>query len=118
LYSNNSGTTWTGINAGVSGDFQSISMINETTGYMSGTNNQIMKTTDGGATWFLKTGPSPVATSQLYSCEFIDENTGWVFVNFSTVAGGNVFKTTNGGDNWTQYTLQEHRVKTFILQTW
>lgn len=104
LYSNNSGTTWTGINAGVSGDFQSISMINETTGYMSGTNNQIMKTTDGGATWFLKTGPSPVATSQLYSCEFIDENTGWVFVNFSTVAGGNVFKTTNGGDNWTQYT--------------
>ncbi|MGB3018006.1 MAG: YCF48-related protein [Ignavibacteria bacterium] len=104
LYSNNSGSTWTGINAGVSGDFQSISMINANTGYMSGTNNQIMKTTDGGATWFLKTGPSPVATSQLYSCEFIDENTGWVFVNFSTVAGGNVFKTTNGGDNWTQYT--------------
>lgn len=104
LYSSNSGTNWIPYNLGVSGDFFSISMINENTGYISGQNNQVMKTTNGGSIWFLKTGPSPVSTSQLYTCKFIDENTGWVFVNFSTVAGGNVFKTTNGGDNWNQYT--------------
>ena len=103
MYSSNSGANWTTYNLGVPGDFFSISMINENTGYVSGQNNQVMKTTDGGVSWFAKTGPSPVATSQLYTCDFIDENTGWVFVNFSTVAGGNVFKTTNGGDNWTQY---------------
>lgn len=104
LYSSNSGATWTPYNLGYTGDFFSISMINENTGYVSGQNNRVLKTTDGGASWTPKTGPSPVATSQLYTCEFIDENTGWVFVNLSTVAGGNVFKTTNGGDNWTQYT--------------
>ncbi len=103
MYSSNSGSNWVTINAGVTGDFLSISMINESTGYMSGTNSQVMKTTDGGATWTLKTNPHP-NSYQLYNCEFIDENTGWVFVNFSTVPGGNVFKTTNGGDNWTQYT--------------
>lgn len=103
LYSSNGGTNWSTQDVGVVADYQSISMINQNTGYISGTKNSIMKTTDGGNTWVAKTGPSPVATSQLYTCEFIDENTGWVFVNFSTVAGGNVFKTTNGGDNWTQY---------------
>ncbi|MBK8550150.1 MAG: hypothetical protein IPL53_03475 [Ignavibacteria bacterium] len=104
MYSSNSGTSWTTYDMGVTGDFQGISMINENTGYASGTSNRFMKTTNGGVNWFAKTSPSPVATSQLYTCEFIDENTGWVFVNFSTVSGGNVFKTTNGGDNWTQYT--------------
>ena len=103
LYSSNSGTNWSTKSLGVTGDFFSISMINENTGYVSGQNNQVLKTTDGGTSWIAKTGPSPVGTSQLYTCDFIDENTGWVFVNFSTVAGGNVFKTTNGGDNWTQY---------------
>ncbi|MEO8210371.1 MAG: YCF48-related protein, partial [bacterium] len=104
FYSSNSGTNWTTYDVGVPGDFYSISMINENTGYISGQNNQMMKTTTGGTTWFAKTGPSPLASSQLNTCEFINENTGWVFVNFSTVAGGNVFKTIDGGDSWTQYT--------------
>lgn len=104
FYSSDGGSNWSTQNAGVVADFTSISMINENTGYISGTNNKVMKTTDGGVSWFAKTSPSPVATSQLYTCDFIDENTGWVFVNFSTVAGGNIFKTTNGGDNWAQYT--------------
>lgn len=103
MYSSNSGANWTTYNLGVTGDFFSISMINEFTGYVSGQNNQVLKTTDGGQSWTPKTGPSPVSTSQHYTCEFIDENTGFTFVNFSTVSGGNVFKTTNGGDNWTQY---------------
>jgi photosystem II stability/assembly factor-like uncharacterized protein len=103
LYSSNSGSSWTTQNAGITADFTSISMINENTGYISGTNNKVMKTTDGGSSWIAKTGPSPVSTSQLYTCDFIDENTGWVFVNFSTVAGGNVFKTVDGGDTWSQY---------------
>lgn len=103
LYSSNSGANWTPYNLGVAGDFFAISMINENVGYVSGQNNQVLKTIDGGVTWTPKTGPSPVASSQLYNCKFISEDTGWVFVNFSTVPGGNVFKTVNGGDNWTQY---------------
>lgn len=104
MYSSNSGTSWVTRDLGFTGDFFAISMINENTGYVSGQNNRVLKTIDGGITWSAKTGPSPVSSSQLYSMEFLDENTGFVFVNFSTVSGGNVFKTTNGGDNWTQYT--------------
>lgn len=101
-YSSDAGQTWTAQNIGTTGDFFQICMINETTGYVSGQNSQVYKTTDGGTSWFAKTKPHST-NYQLYSMEFVDENTGWVFVNFATVPGGNVFKTTNGGDNWTQY---------------
>lgn len=103
LYSSNSGTNWTAYDIGVTGDFNDLTMINENTGYATGANSQVYKTTDGGVTWTMKTKPH-ATNYTLYNNEFIDENTGWVFVNFATVPGGNVFKTTNGGDNWTQYT--------------
>ena len=37
--------------------------------------------------------------------EFVDANTGWVIVNFTTVPGGNIFKTINGGATWDQQTI-------------
>ena len=103
MYSSNSGTNWTTYGIGVTGDFNDISMINENTGYVTGQNSQVYKTTDGGVSWVMKTKPHPTNYT-LYNCDFIDENTGWVFVNFATVSGGNVFKTTDGANTWTQYT--------------
>jgi len=103
FYSSNAGENWTTYDVGITGDLLAISMINQQTGYISGQNSKVLKTTNGGQNWVLKTQPSG-SNYSLSSMEFIDENTGWVFVNFSTVPGGNVFKTTNGGDNWTQYT--------------
>jgi hypothetical protein len=35
--------------------------------------------------------------------EFINVNTGWVFVNYTGIAAGGIFKTTDGGNSWTQY---------------
>lgn len=103
MYSSNSGTNWTLYSIGVTGDFNDITMINENTGYVTGANSQVYKTTDGGVSWVMKTKPH-VNNYTLYNCDFIDENTGWVFVNFATVPGGNVFKTTDGANTWTQYT--------------
>jgi photosystem II stability/assembly factor-like uncharacterized protein len=103
FYSSNAGNNWITYDLGFTGDIFSISMLNQTTGYISGQNSKVLKTTNGGANWVLKTQPSATNYS-LQTIEFIDENTGWTFVNFATVPGGNVFKTTNGGDNWTQYT--------------
>ncbi|MEZ4824499.1 MAG: hypothetical protein R2942_19770 [Ignavibacteria bacterium] len=56
MYSSNSGTDWELRNLGVTGDLRAISMINENTGYASGTNNQFFKTTDGGSNGYKKTG--------------------------------------------------------------
>lgn len=103
LYSSNGGSNWVYYNTGVGVDFFSISMVNETTGYISGQNSTVMKTTDGGVTWIATTKPH-LTNYSLQTIKFINPDTGWCFVNFATVPGGNVFKTTNGGDNWTQYT--------------
>ena len=103
FYSSNSGENWITYDVGVTGDLLAVSMINQLTGYISGQNSKVLKTTNGGANWVLKTQPSG-SNYSLSSMEFIDENTGWVFVNFTTVPGGNVFKTTDGANTWTQYT--------------
>jgi photosystem II stability/assembly factor-like uncharacterized protein len=64
----------------------------------------VLKTTDAGLTWAPVTQPSSTNYT-LQSIEFVDANTGWVIVNFLTVPGGNIFKTTNGGVTWDQQTI-------------
>lgn len=54
----------------------------------------ILKTTDGGNTWTRRTDQG---SGQLWSCSFINADTGWV-VNLSE----SVFKTTDGGNTWAQ----------------
>ena len=103
FYSSDYGSNWTTYDLGITGDFFAISMIDQQTGYISGQNSKVLKTTNGGQNWVPKTQPS-LTNYSLSSLEFINENTGWTFVNFATVPGGNVFKTTDGGNNWVQYT--------------
>jgi photosystem II stability/assembly factor-like uncharacterized protein len=98
------GSNW--ITYDVAGDFFAISMINQQTGYISGQNSKVLKTTNGGQSWTSMTNASG-SNYSLYAMEFVNESTGWAFVNYSSVAGGNVFKTTNGGLNWSQYMLAQ-----------
>ncbi len=104
FYSSNGGFNWITYDLGVAGDFFAITMLNEQTGYVSGQNSRVLKTTNGGQNWTSMTNASG-SNYSLYAMEFVNENTGWAFVNYSTVAAGNVFKTTNGGLNWSQYML-------------
>ncbi len=104
LYTSNNGNNWIPMGTGGTEEFFGISMINGNTGYASANNSKVFKTTDGGNNWVMMTQPSG-SNYSLYSMEFINENTGWVCVNYSSVSAGNVFKTTNGGINWSQHTL-------------
>lgn len=104
LYTSNNGNNWTPYGTGGTEEFFGIHMINSNTGYVSANNSKVFKTTNGGQNWIQKTNASGTNYS-LYSMEFVNENTGWVFVNYSTVASGNVFKTTDGAETWTQYNL-------------
>lgn len=101
--STNGGINWTTQDLLVNFDASSISMVNSQVGYISGTNSQVLKTTDGGNSWNSVTQPT-TGSYNLYSIEFVNPDTGWVFVNFLNVPGGNIFKTTNGGQSWTQQT--------------
>ncbi|TRZ51241.1 T9SS C-terminal target domain-containing protein [bacterium] len=104
MKSTNAGLNWTAYNTGVNAEFYALSMINPNTGYMSGQYSKVMKTTDGGQNWVSKTNASGTNYS-LYNCKFVNENTGWLFVNYSVVPGGNVYKTTDGALTWTQYSV-------------
>jgi photosystem II stability/assembly factor-like uncharacterized protein len=97
MYSSNGGMSWS-IQSTVNSiaTFNSISMVNTTTGYVAGTSGRVRKTTNGGASW--DSVPTPI-TVTLNKVEFIDMNIGWVFG-----ASGNIWKTTNGGAQWTQQT--------------
>ncbi len=55
-----------------------------------------LRTTDGGAHWVPLSLPNPTGVS-LYGVCFVNETTGWL-----VGASGLIYKTTNGGDTWTQ----------------
>lgn len=100
-FSTNYGINWSVQDLGVDMNASSISMVNSQIGYISGTNSQVLKTTNGGTSWFPVTQPTG-GTSDIYTIDFVDINTGWAFINFASVSGGSIFKTTNGGTSWIQ----------------
>lgn len=78
-------------------DVSAISLVSDKVGFVCGTNSVVMKTTDAGLNWNALT--SPGGTNNLSSMKFVDEKTGWVFINYSP-SDTNVFKTTDGGTTW------------------
>ncbi|MEO8211324.1 MAG: YCF48-related protein [bacterium] len=93
----NSGDNWTRIISKDKNTFKKIQFISFNTGYilardqLNGFNrNLILKSTDGGINWI---DIYPDIQFSLDAMYFIDEDTGWV-------AGGKIYKTINGGSNW------------------
>jgi photosystem II stability/assembly factor-like uncharacterized protein len=103
LRSTDGGTNFTPVDLYVNFDAYALSMVSDKVGYVCGTNSVVMKTTNGGTVWNQVT--NPVAGSySLYSMKFVNENTGWVFLNYTIPATGNIYKTTDGGNTWTAQT--------------
>jgi len=71
--------------------YNSIHMINSTTGWAAGDNGVIIKTTDG-TNWVAQTSNT---TSSLYNLFFLDTNNGW-----AVGLNGTIIHTTNGGSTW------------------
>jgi photosystem II stability/assembly factor-like uncharacterized protein len=83
--------------------FNVIDFLNKDTGYTCGVSNfpintSIQKTTNGGQNW-LNINP-PEASATYYGISVLNNDTIWV-VDIDGLTGG-VFRTTNGGLNWTQ----------------
>jgi photosystem II stability/assembly factor-like uncharacterized protein len=101
MHSSDGGTTWQLVDIPVATDLNGVSMVTSQIGYACGTGSKVVKTTNGGLSWFAVTQPHPTSYT-LGSIEFVDTSTGWVFVNFAVPSGGGIFKTTDGGTTWTQ----------------
>lgn len=95
LISVNGGNTWTRRNYS-SSTWNSISMINSTTGWIAGSSGRTYRTVDGGANF---TEVTNTTTSTLYEVVFANANTGWIFGSSGTIC-----RTTNGGSSWTTQT--------------
>jgi photosystem II stability/assembly factor-like uncharacterized protein len=109
LRTTNGGTTWnTVLVSGAAGtrDFSKVIFHNATTGFIVGGDSlanilTILKTTDGGLNWSVI---SDLANEQkLNGIAFKDANTGFAVGN-----KGIIKTTTDGGNNWTTFTLPEN----------
>ena len=76
-----------------------IQMVNETTGFIAGSENTILKTTDGGDTWVGSSERARVGETRnnLEGIWFASETTGWIIGSFGTL-----LHTADGGTNWTK----------------
>lgn len=88
----------------------SLQFVDEMTGWAAGTDYSteggiILKTTDGGITWFAQAHPATIG-GDLYSIFFISQNKGWA------VGNGTILTTSDGGDIYTSpirdYTLSQN----------
>lgn len=104
----NGGTSWTTISTfpigTTSQQFTQIEFPSRQIGYVAGNRDTIWKTIDGGVTWSKLPLPTPGVTPQItYTSMYaLDNNT--VFLTGNGFPRKVVFRTTDGGNTWTDIT--------------
>jgi len=102
----NSGTctiSWAVQTSGTTALLNTVKSVNTLIGWAAGNTAVVRKTTDGGVTW-TNGNPNPgVITGDIYNIEAIDANTAWCT---TSPAATFIYRTTNGGTNWTQVFTQ------------
>ncbi|NOS86017.1 MAG: T9SS type A sorting domain-containing protein [Ignavibacteria bacterium] len=74
-----------------------IYILDENHLWIAADNENLLRTTNGGANWQLLSFGFPNSRS-VTALQFIDLNTGWAIVNYPSAQ---IIKTNNGGDTWT-----------------
>ena len=64
------------------------------------TETSLVRTVDGGLTWYDMTPPGVSSLGYSTSAFFLDENTGWVVIGASDFLNGTLEITTDGGSSW------------------
>jgi len=91
IYLNPCAQPWYPLNSGTTNDLPGISFINANVGFSAGFNGTIVKTTNGGSSWFLPGSGGPLPTD-LYDISAANQDTGWI-----VGPRGFIGKTVNGG---------------------
>jgi ELWxxDGT repeat protein len=103
LNSDDNGQTWQKINSGVGYDFGRVQFTDSKTGYIMGQAPPILKTEDGGNTWFpLAWLPQPQYASSLSNMYFVSASVGYVVTTGNAYNPSSIFKTTDGGRSWNE----------------
>lgn len=94
FYSSNllSQGSWIEQSSGTGRYLNDVHFVNSSTGWCTGENGIILKTTNGGGVW---TNQQSNTTEYFRSVFFINSNLGWIVGD-----NGTILKTTNGGISW------------------
>lgn len=89
--------------------FRDITFVNQTTGWVAGTDGVLLSTHDGGATWDQTKKFTNDAIIQVY---FSNEMNGWLLCERNIYSRGNfatsyLRKTTDGGRTWEKIEFQD-----------
>lgn len=98
----NAGANWDSIAIPTTNSMYGLHFVNNTVGYASGSGGRIFKTTNAGLTW--DSLPAGISTAN-YNVFALDTNKIFFCTTISNPLTSKVVKTTNGGANWTFYTL-------------
>lgn len=85
---------WVLQTSGVTTPLYNVQFANRFTGWATGSNSVILKTTNGGSSWFSQTIDLGYLKN-LYGINMVDVNTGYIVGHFEAI-----LKTTNSGINW------------------
>jgi len=92
------GYTWEEINLNLNGYITNLDFISETTGFMTNSAYELLKTFDTGNTWDVLN--LPIDSVAYTDIQFINENTGFLTTNNSIFV-----KTTDGGVTWNTFSF-------------
>ena len=95
LRSTDLGKTWQPQNNLTDDFFQSVCFPSEKVGYIVGQNGGILKTTDGGASWFSLKKSKSIGNPRFRAVFFSDILRGWICGE-----GGVLWRTDDGGATW------------------
>ncbi len=101
LGTTNAGNTWKPIPSGVTVDLNKIVFADSLIGFIFSSGINCLKTTDGGLSWNWEPLMPDVTHVRFYDCYFVNETTGFVYLNKYEIAqGGIIFKTEDSGITW------------------
>ena len=93
---------WISQTSPVTTSLNTVSTVSQEVGWIGGNSGVVLRTTNHGLTWTNVTG-TPIGTDAVYAICGIDANTCLVS---TSPAATFVYKTSNGGANWTQVFTQ------------
>ena len=78
-------------------NIHSLHMIDSTNGWAL-SDQHVLRTSDGGATWY-----NVLAENRPTGGYFASPSKAWVISDFADASAGSLYRTTNGGVNWTKF---------------
>ncbi|MGE5432541.1 MAG: alpha/beta hydrolase-fold protein [Syntrophomonadaceae bacterium] len=94
---------WKDLTTGVNVSLFTISSVNDSVCWAAGDNGTVIKTTDGGQTW-QRADNAKILNASIYNIFALDAETALCTSTLKDITM--VFRTTDGGINWSQVFLQ------------